>query len=153
MAQAAQAAQSGQPGEGPPGEGPPGQGPPGQGQGPPGQGQPGLAAQAAQAMAAAAQAMAAAAQAQMAQSRIPGQSPKSEGLQLNSGEGAAVQAGAMAFQDLPAMTEMSKLEWGRLPPKLAKDLMDGRREAVSGEYRNRVEAYFRAMADKSRKKK
>jgi len=104
-------------------------------------------------MAAAAQAMAAAAQAQMTQSRITGQSPKSEGLQLNSGEGAAVQAGAMAFQDLPAMTEMSKLEWGRLPPKLAKDLMDGRREAVSGEYRNRVEAYFRAMADKSRKKK
>jgi hypothetical protein len=107
-------------------------------------------------MAAAAQAMAAAAQAQaaaMAQSRIPGQNPKSEGFQLNSGEGAAVQAGAMAIQGLPAMTVMSKLEWGRLPPKLAKDLMDGRREAVSGEYRNRVEAYFRAMADKSRQKK
>jgi hypothetical protein len=107
-------------------------------------------------MAAAAQAMAAAAQAQaaaMAQSRIPGQNPKSEGFQLNSGEGAAVQAGAMAFQDLPAMKEMAKLEWGHLPPKLAKDLMDGRREAVSGEYRNRVEAYFRAMADKSRQKK
>jgi hypothetical protein len=107
-------------------------------------------------MAAAAQAMAAAAQAQaaaMAQSRIPGQNPKSEGIQLNSGEGAAVQAGAMAFQDLPAMKEMAKLEWGRLPPKLAKDLMDGRREAVSGEYRSRVEAYFRAMADKSRQKK
>jgi hypothetical protein len=107
-------------------------------------------------MAAAAQAMAAAAQAQaaaMAQSRIPGQNPKSEGFQLNSGEGAAVQAGAMAFQNLPAIQEKAKLEWGRLPPKLAKDLMDGRREAVSGEYRNRVEAYFRAMADKSRQKK
>jgi hypothetical protein len=107
-------------------------------------------------MAAAAQAMAAAAQAQasaMAQSRIPGQNPKSEGFQLNSGEGAAVDAGAMAFEDLPALKERAKLEWGRLPPKLARDLLDGRREAVSGEYRNRIEAYFRAMAEKSRKKK
>ena len=90
----------------------------------------------------------------MAQSRIPGQNPKSEGFQLNSGEGAAVQAGAMAFEDLPdALKERAKLEWGRLPPKLARDLLDGRREAVSGEYRNRIEAYFKAMADKSRKKK
>jgi len=108
-------------------------------------------------MAAAAQAMAAAAQAQasaMAQSRIPGQNPKAEGFQLNSGEGAAVQAAAMAFEDLPdALKERAKLEWGRLPPKLARDLLDSRREAVSGEYRNRIEAYFKAMADKSRKKK
>ena len=89
----------------------------------------------------------------MAQSRIPGQSPKSEGFQLNSGEGAAVQAGAMAFQVLPALQEKLKQEWGRLPPKLAKDLMDGRREAVSGEYRERVETYFRAMAEKARQKK
>ena len=89
----------------------------------------------------------------MAQSRIPGQSPKSEGFQLNSGEGAAVQAGTMAFQTLPALKEKLKQEWGRLPPKLAKDLMDGRREAVSGEYRERVETYFRAMAEKARQKK
>ena len=89
----------------------------------------------------------------MAQSRIPGQNPKSEGFQLNSGEGAAVDAAAMAFEDLPALKERAKLEWGRLPPKLARDLLDGRREAVSGEYRNRIEAYFRAMSEKSRKKK
>ena len=59
------------------------------------------------------------------------------------------------FLELPItdLENNSKLEWSRLPPKLAKDLMDGRREAVSGEYRNRVEAYFRAMAEKSRKKK
>ena len=42
-------------------------------------------------------------------------------------------------------------EWGKLPPKLAKDLMESRRENVSGDYRNRVEAYFRAMASKARK--
>jgi len=115
-----------------------------------------LAAAAAQALAAATQALGQAAMAQaaaMAQSRIPGQSPKSEGFQLNSGEGAAVQAGAMAFQTLPALKEKLKQEWGRLPPKLAKDLMDGRREAVSGEYRERVETYFRAMAEKARQKK
>ena len=162
LAQAAQSAQQGQPsegqpGEGPPGEGPPGEGPPGQGQ--PSQGQPSTSAEAAQALAQAAQALAQATQAQssaMAQSRIPGQMPKSEGFQLTSGEGAAVDAApGMAFQELPLadLENKSKLEWSRLPPKLAKDLMDGRREAVSGEYRNRVEAYFRAMAEKSRKKK
>ena len=59
----------------------------------------------------------------------------------------------MAFQTLPALKEKLKQEWGRLPPKLAKDLMDGRREAVSGEYRERVETYFRDMAEKARQKK
>tara|TARA_Y100001934_G_scaffold217209_1_gene257863 strand:+ start:381 stop:653 length:273 start_codon:yes stop_codon:yes gene_type:complete len=89
----------------------------------------------------------------MAQARVPGQQPKSEGFQPNSAEGAAVQAGALAFEDLPALQTRSKLEWGRLPPKLAKDLMDGSRENVSGEYRQRVQAYFRAIAEKSRQQK
>ena len=42
--------------------------------------------------------------------------------------------------------------WGKLPPKLAKDLMDSQREGVSGEYREMVEMYFRAIADKAREK-
>ena len=115
--------------------------------------------QTAQALAEAAQALAQAAIAQassMAQSRMQSQNAMSEGFQLTSGEGAAVEsAPASDFMELPIadLENKSKLEWSQLPPKLAKDLMDGRREAVSGEYRNRVEAYFRAMAEKSQKKK
>jgi hypothetical protein len=92
----------------------------------------------------------------MAQSRMQSQNAMTQGFQPNSGEGAAVDSAPITdFQELPIgeLENNSKLEWSQLPPKLAKDLMDGRREAVSGEYRNRVEAYFRAMAEKSRKKK
>ena len=84
------------------------------------------------------------------------QNAMTQGMQPNSGEGAAVEAAPVtSFEELPVadFENKAKLEWSKLPPKLAKDLMDGRREAVSGEYRNRVEAYFRAMAEKSRKKK
>ncbi|MBT3636055.1 MAG: hypothetical protein HN531_03880 [Opitutae bacterium] len=159
LSEAAQSAQQGQPGEGQPGEGPPGQGQPGQGQ--PSQQESGQSSQAAQAqaLAEAAQALAQATMAQassMAQSRMQSQNAMTQGFQPNSGEGAAVDSAPITdFLELPIadLENNSKLEWSRLPPKLAKDLMDGRREAVSGEYRNRVEAYFRAMAEKSRKKK
>ena len=44
-------------------------------------------------------------------------------------------------------------EWGKLPPKLARDLMEAQREGVSGEYRAMVETYFRVIAEKAREKK
>jgi len=43
-------------------------------------------------------------------------------------------------------------KWGKLPPKLARDLIDSQREGVSGQYREMVEMYFRALADKAREK-
>jgi hypothetical protein len=159
LSEAAQAAQEGQQGEGQPSEGPPGQGPSSQGQ--PSEQQSGQSTQAAQAqaLAEAAQALAQASLAQassMAQSRMQSQNAMTQGFQPNSGEGAAVDSDPVTdFLELPIadLENNSKLEWSSLPPKLAKDLMDGRREAVSGEYRNRVEAYFRAMAEKSQKTK
>ena len=160
LSEAAQAAQlgQGQPSEGQPGEGPLGQGQPSQGQ--PSESSQSQSAQAqAQALAEAAQALAQATMVQassMAQSRMQSQNAMTQGMQPNSGEGAAVDAAPVTvFEELPApdLENKAEFEWSRLPPKLAKDLMDGRREAVSGEYRNRVEAYFRAMAEKSRKKK
>jgi hypothetical protein len=89
----------------------------------------------------------------MAASRIDEQSVLVESSQMNSGDGSEIDAAArIALQDLPIpnLENNSELEWNQLPPKLAKDLMGGKREAVSGEFRNRVEAYFRAMSDKSR---
>jgi hypothetical protein len=159
LSEAAQSAQQGQPGEGQPGEGPPGQGAPSQVQ--PSEQETGQSSQAeqAQALADAAQALAQATLAQassMAQSRMQSQNAMTQGFQPNSGEGASVDSAPITdFMELPIadLENKSKLEWSQLPPKLAKDLMDGRREAVSGEYRNRVEAYFRAMAEKSRQKK
>ncbi len=44
-------------------------------------------------------------------------------------------------------------DWGKLPPKLAKDLVEGSRESVSSEYRSQVETYFRVIAERARKKK
>ena len=105
--------------------------------------------QAAQALAQATQAQAMA----MAAARIAEQKALIEGSTLNSGEGSEVDAAArITLQDLPIpnLENNSELEWNQLPPKLAKDLMGGKREAVSGEFRNRVEAYFRAMSDQSR---
>jgi hypothetical protein len=40
--------------------------------------------------------------------------------------------------------------WGKLPPKLAKDLMEAKRERVSENYRSQVQAYFQAMSNKAR---
>ena len=39
--------------------------------------------------------------------------------------------------------------WGHLPKRIATDLMQGRRETISGEYQPAIEAYFRAIAEKA----
>ena len=36
-----------------------------------------------------------------------------------------------------------------LPPKIARDLMEGRREGFSPEYRRAIETYFRLVAEES----
>ena len=38
----------------------------------------------------------------------------------------------------------------KLPPQMQRDLMDARHETVSDEYRQQVDAYFRAIAERSR---
>jgi len=132
--------------QGPPQQGQ-GQPEPGQGQGEPGQGEAG-------------QAMAAAAQAQAqsmrqgrtpGQGQMPGQNPMSN--MPGQGKGASVQAGPMAEGQLPANVLLKPGDWGKLPPRLAKDLMEAQREAVGGEYRHMVETYFRVIAEKAREKK
>ena len=127
----------------------PGQGPPhpGQGQPEPGQGD------AAQAMAAAAQAQAAS----MRQGRTPGQGQQPGQNPMSNmpgqGKGASVQAGPMAEGNLPPGALLKPGDWGKLPPRLARDLMEAQRESVGGEYRHMVETYFRVIAEKAKEKK
>jgi hypothetical protein len=51
--------------------------------------------------------------------------------------------------ELPAVAISGDQNWGRLPKRIATDLMQGRRETISGEYQPAIEAYFRAIAEKS----
>ncbi|MBT6462134.1 MAG: hypothetical protein HOK49_06300 [Opitutae bacterium] len=93
----------------------------------------------------------------MAQSRnasqAPGQNPKGEGMQLNSTSGAAIIAGHMDYDALQELQRKSELDWGKLPSQMAKDLIEGSKENISGEYRHQVQTYFRAIAELARQKK
>jgi hypothetical protein len=64
-----------------------------------------------------------------------------------------VQSGALAEGQLPEGMMLRPGEWGKLPPRLARDLMEAQRENLSGEYRAMVETYFRVIAEKAREKK
>jgi hypothetical protein len=129
---------------------------------PPGQGQQGQAQQAVQS--------AAQAQAQsMAQGRSQGQQgqgqpgqpgqPATQPGQMpfsqtpGSGKGASVESGRLAEGQLPPGALLKPGEWGKLPPRLARDLMEAQRESVSGEYRNMVETYFKVIAERAKEKK
>ena len=72
----------------------------------------------------------------------PMDSANSDGQGMKVGDGAGgnpADAGALKSGD-----------WGRLPPQMQQDLMDARHETVGDEYRQQVDAYFRAIAERSR---
>ena len=75
----------------------------------------------------------------------------SEGLSDGAG-GAAADATIGDYARLPDLGKITRRQWGKLPPRLARDLMQGRREKVAEEYRQMVETYFRVIAEKARKK-
>ena len=111
--------------------------------------------EASEALAAAAEAQAAAAQAARSSPAMtpsvadtPSQMPMST-AESQLGGGAAVRAAPLPQGPLPAAMPADNRDWGRLPPRLARDLMEGRREAVSDEYRRMVETYFRVIAEKA----
>ena len=85
--------------------------------------------------------------------RSSGQQPKGEGMQLNSETGAAIVAGHMEYEALQELKRNADLDWGKLPAQMAKDLLEGSQEDISGEYRHQVETYFRAIAELARQKK
>jgi hypothetical protein len=133
---------------------------PGQPQQQPGQqGQPSAAQQAAQS--AAQQQQQSMAQ-QRSQGQQPGQQGQGQGQQPGqmpfsqspgAGKGAQVQSGPLGEGQLPEGVMLRPGEWGKLPPRLARDLLEAQREGVGGEYRQMVETYFRVVAERAREKK
>ncbi len=81
---------------------------------------------------------------------VPGEQPISQAA--SQGGGAKVKALAIIQGKLPEAVVI-RGEWGKLPPKLAKDLLDSRREGIGGEYREQVNLYFKAIADKAKEQK
>jgi hypothetical protein len=83
----------------------------------------------------------------------PGQQPSHSPFSQSpgQGQGAQVESGQLGEGQLPAQVMLKPGEWGKLPPKLARDLMEAQREGVSGEYRAMVETYFRVIAERARK--
>jgi hypothetical protein len=152
---AAQQAEAGQPGEQPPQPGQPAS------QGQPGQPSPGApqpsAAQAAMAQAAQS-AQAAMRQNRMAQGKMPGQgesgqAPESQSQTAKSEGGAAAQADARDYKLDVNAQGLRRGEWGKLPKKMADQLTKGQQEAVAGDYRQAVEAYYKVIAEKAKQQK
>ena len=106
---------------------------------------------AAKAQAAMAQAAAAAARAQRSEAGSPNQpgEPQESGLQAMS-KGGAQQSGNGAHGALGEAKNKAG-DWGKLPKQMAEQLTQGQREGIAGEYRNQVETYYRAIAEKSKK--
>ena len=77
-----------------------------------------------------------------------------KGNQLTSNDNEYQTIPVMDVGELPIFEKPDEDEaWGKLPPKLAKDLMEAKRERVSENYRNQVQAYFQAMSSKARTNK
>jgi len=113
-------------------------------------GQPNLAAQSATAFAAktAAQAQSA----NMMSARSSGLAPGEQAVAQAAGQtGPGGGGNGAADKPLPEV-KLTGGNWGKLPAKLARDLLDSQREGVGGEYREMVEMYFRAIADKAQEK-
>jgi hypothetical protein len=61
-----------------------------------------------------------------------------------------MQLGDIGAGDVPGAGEAKRGEWGKLPPAMQRDLREARQETISDEYRQQVDAYFRAIAERSR---
>ena len=67
-------------------------------------------------------------------------------------EGDPALTGPMDEFEVAAINRSEKVNWGKLRSKSAEDLTNGRSEAVPKEYRKSVEAYFRVLAERAKKK-
>ena len=82
----------------------------------------------------------------------PGQASQSaQGAQLQNGEATAFAADAAVGLN-PDGTKITE-NWSKLPPKVAKDIIEAQRQGVAPEYRSAVESYYKALADRARKNK
>jgi hypothetical protein len=97
-----------------------------------------------QAMSEAAAQRAAAHQHARAQGRLPGEA---QSLSTSPAPASAAAAAAAAPDRVPVANDD---RWAKLPPELAKQLVEAQRDQVPGDYRAMVDRYFRAIAERSR---
>ena len=102
-------------------------------------------------------ALRAAAQAQaetMAATRSPSmadsQMPNASQQQMEEA-GAEIEAQGVDYAELAEVNLVGREDWAKLPPRLARELREARREAVSDEYRASIETYFKVLAERNRK--
>ena len=63
-----------------------------------------------------------------------------------------VQAGdPPKLGELPDLKRMSAEDWAKLPPKVAEQLLESQREAMSSEIRQQIKHYFRIIAERGRR--
>ena len=88
-----------------------------------------------------------AAQAAAAQAGSPAAAGGSTGIQSPiSGEG---MGGGGVSNEPIGDADAIPIDWGRLPPRVARDLRDSLREGTASEYRDQVNAYFRLVAEQA----
>ena len=81
---------------------------------------------------------------QMARARL-GQTPKNDGSPQNSaqGNGQLNNPPEVAFNfDEFDLKSMSLEDWGKLPTKVAEELLESQRENLSPEFRKQIHHYF-----------
>lgn len=86
------------------------------------------------------------------QERIDEEEPETKddpGESLGSG-GSAGPAGSRRPHGPLAAVGRDTGVWGKLPPQTARDLSEGSRQELDGDYRRMVESYFRAIAERSK---
>ncbi|QDT66772.1 hypothetical protein [Calycomorphotria hydatis] len=93
-------------------------------------------------------------QAQMAQARQQSQEQAAMSLNPNNAENpsGATEAGPTSEFELLTVNRNENTDWGKLRSKAADDVNTGKSETVSEEYRKSVEAYFKVLAERARKK-
>lgn len=92
-------------------------------------------------------------QAAAASARAQAQQQASESMaQANESEGEPPLTGETQEFEVASVNRAENANWGKLRSKSAEDLTNGRREAISEEYRKSVEAYFKVLAERAKKK-
>jgi hypothetical protein len=84
--------------------------------------------------------------------KAPGGKGRPGASEGRGGSGSGSEAPSRATADLPDLEAIRRGEWGKLPARLARELMEGQRDEVPSEYRGQVEAYFRAISQKAKQK-
>ena len=87
----------------------------------------------------------------------PGEKPMDTGRPNPEGEGGdpsqripEINPGEIG--ELPDLKSMTRARWGDLPPKVAKKLLENRREDMSPEFRDAIISYLTEVAKRARKK-